>query len=89
MKALSLFGLTLTFLLLNSEATYSLTPEQSELIDSLVDLFRVGNYVPGVMLTIVQDGVSVIEKGYGKKNIDDDLDVDPNTLFAIGSVTKV
>src|SRR5262245_48857129 len=42
----------------------------------------------GLSLAIVRDGKIVHAKGYGKSSIADNHDVDNDTLFAIGSVTK-
>jgi CubicO group peptidase (beta-lactamase class C family) len=44
--------------------------------------------VPGVAVGIVQDGKIIYTKGFGKRNVADNLSVDENTLFAIGSCTK-
>jgi len=75
--------------LLSSTSSHALTQEQADLIDSVVEQFQVENFVPGFLLSAVQDGEMIITKGYGKRNIDDDLDVDTDTLFAIGSISKV
>lgn len=44
--------------------------------------------VPGVAIAIVKDDKVVLAKGYGVKTLGEDLQVDANTSFAIGSVTK-
>ena len=75
--------------LLNSKSSHALTQEQADLIDSVIEQFQAENFVPGCALSIVQDGEIVVTKGYGKRNIADDLNVDPDTLFAIGSISKV
>jgi D-alanyl-D-alanine carboxypeptidase len=43
---------------------------------------------PGLSLTIVRAGKVVLAKGYGKRSLEDGAPVDPNTPFAVGSVTK-
>ncbi|UCE39919.1 MAG: serine hydrolase [Candidatus Aminicenantes bacterium] len=44
--------------------------------------------VPGLAISIVQDGRLVYSKGFGFRNIEKNLSVTPQTLFAIGSCTK-
>ncbi len=44
--------------------------------------------VPGVAVAVVQDGKVILLKGYGYRDIEKQLPVTPNTLFAIGSITK-
>ena len=43
---------------------------------------------PGLSLTIVRDGKVVLAKGYGKRSLEDGAPVEPDTPFAVGSVTK-
>lgn len=44
--------------------------------------------VPGVSVGVVQNGKVILLKGYGYRDLDKQLPVTPNTLFAIGSITK-
>src|SRR5262249_27079148 len=44
--------------------------------------------VPGLALAVVQDGKVIYIKGYGYRDVANKLPVTPNTLFAIGSITK-
>jgi CubicO group peptidase (beta-lactamase class C family) len=44
--------------------------------------------VPGLAIAIVKDGEVVLSKGYGYRDVDERLPVTPQTLFAIGSVSK-
>jgi CubicO group peptidase (beta-lactamase class C family) len=44
--------------------------------------------VPGLALAVVRDGKIVLLKGYGYRDLEKQLPVTPNTLFAIGSITK-
>ena len=44
--------------------------------------------VPGVAVGVVQDGKVILLKGYGYRDLEKQLPVTPNTLFAIGSITK-
>lgn len=45
--------------------------------------------VPGLALTIVKDGQTVVAKGYGVKKLGDPTPVDARTLFGIASNTKL
>ena len=44
--------------------------------------------VPGLSIAIVKDGQVIYSKGYGLRNAKENLPVTPQTLFAIGSITK-
>jgi len=44
--------------------------------------------VPGVAVAIVKDGKVILSKGYGGRDMQKHLPVTPQTLFAIGSITK-
>ena len=44
--------------------------------------------VPGLAIAIVKDGQVVLAKGYGLRNVQANLPVTADTLFAIGSSTK-
>ena len=44
--------------------------------------------VPGLGVAIVEDGKTVFARGYGWRNVEQQLPVTPDTLFAIGSNTK-
>ena len=44
--------------------------------------------VPGLALAVIKGDEVILARGFGKRNIADDLDVTPHTLFAIGSSSK-
>jgi CubicO group peptidase (beta-lactamase class C family) len=44
--------------------------------------------VPGLAITVVQDGKAILTKGYGYRDSGRKLPVTPNTLFCIASMTK-
>jgi len=44
--------------------------------------------VPGLAISVIQDGKLVYSKGFGFRDIEQNLPVTPQTLFAIGSCTK-
>jgi CubicO group peptidase (beta-lactamase class C family) len=43
---------------------------------------------PGLALTIMRDGKVVLAQGYGKRALEEGAPVEPDTAFAVGSVTK-
>ncbi len=44
--------------------------------------------VPGAAVGVVQNGKMILLKGYGYRDVEKQLPVTPNTLFAVGSITK-
>jgi CubicO group peptidase (beta-lactamase class C family) len=44
--------------------------------------------VPGLALAVIQGDKVTLLKGYGSRDLEKQLPVTPNTLFAIGSITK-
>ncbi len=44
--------------------------------------------VPGLAVAVVKDGEVILLKGYGYRDVKKQLPVTPQTLFAIGSITK-
>lgn len=44
--------------------------------------------LPGLAIAIVEDDEVIFSQGFGKRNMAQDLDVTPQTLFAIGSCSK-
>ncbi|MHC4150247.1 MAG: serine hydrolase, partial [Planctomycetota bacterium] len=44
--------------------------------------------IPGLAIAVVKDGEVIHSKGYGYRDVENNLPVTPNTLFAIGSITK-
>ena len=44
--------------------------------------------VPGAAVIIIKDGEVLLSQGFGKRNVAENLDVTPRTLFPIGSSSK-
>jgi CubicO group peptidase (beta-lactamase class C family) len=44
--------------------------------------------VPGLAIAVIQGDTVILKKGYGYRDLEKQLPVTPNTLFAIGSITK-
>jgi CubicO group peptidase (beta-lactamase class C family) len=45
-------------------------------------------HVPGMAVAVVQDDALIYEKGFGLRDVEQNLPVTPDTVFAIGSSTK-
>ena len=50
------------------------------------DLTKSGS--PGCALAVARGGKIIYEKGYGRANIEDDVEITPRTVFDIGSTSK-
>jgi D-alanyl-D-alanine carboxypeptidase len=57
-------------------------------IDAYVSAVVREKGITGLALTVVRDGKIVFSKGYGKRSLEDGAPVEPETIFAAGSVTK-
>ena len=44
--------------------------------------------VPGLAIAVIKDGEVILSKGYGYRDTEEQLPVTPQTLFAIGSISK-
>ncbi|MDE2978859.1 MAG: serine hydrolase, partial [Acidobacteriota bacterium] len=62
--------------------------ERLEGFDEWVESVMTEWKVPGLGVAIVEDGKTVYARGYGWRDIERELPVTPDTLFAIGSNTK-
>jgi CubicO group peptidase (beta-lactamase class C family) len=57
-------------------------------IERQIEAARRETGVPGLSVAIVKDDKVVFIRGFGLRDIEHSLPVTPDTLFAIGSVTK-
>ena len=57
-------------------------------IEKIIEDKRKEQGVPGVAVVIIKDDKVVLQKGFGLRDVDRNLPVTPETLFAIGSCTK-
>ena len=55
-----------------------------QLVQTIID----DGHVPGAAVILIKDGDVVLSKGFGKRNLAENLAVTPRTLFPIGSSTK-
>ncbi|XP_021963681.1 uncharacterized protein LOC110859117 isoform X2 [Folsomia candida] len=64
-------------------------PEIRVEIDALLESWMTSKNTPGLSLAITRgDGELVYTRGYGYRDVENRLQVDPGTLFGIGSITK-
>ena len=57
-------------------------------IEKAIEAKRQQYHIPGVSLVIVKDDQVIYMKGLGLRDVERNLPVTPDTLFAIGSSTK-
>ncbi|HLZ46992.1 MAG TPA: serine hydrolase domain-containing protein [Gemmatimonadales bacterium] len=66
----------------------SLTPIDTTAVDSLIRATVQGRGLVGLSVGIAQDGKIVFARGYGVRSLSSRSPISPQTMFAIGSVTK-
>ena len=80
---------SLPLALLQAQTTAPATIPSLETVDSLAHAATATGRVPGLSIAIMQQGVITFAKGYGTTSVEKGgVPVDPETRFAIGSVTK-
>ena len=87
-KSCSLFS---TFFLLLLTYTYGQSKQDKQLAKAL-DQILSGQFKPtepGGALLIAKKGEVVYEKGFGLANLEWNVPINPNTVFQIGSITKL
>ena len=63
--------------------------QNSVIIDGFIEKFRQLNGLKGVSVAIVKDEKLVFAKGYGFANVEAQIQVTPNHLFRLASVSKL
>ena len=56
-------------------------------IDEIVEQLRTLLGAPGIAVAVIKDGKTYVQ-GYGMKNLEENLPVTPDTIFALASVSK-
>ncbi|MFI5455301.1 MAG: serine hydrolase [Isosphaerales bacterium] len=56
--------------------------------DAVIDKAIKDFKVPGLAIAVVKDGEVIYAKGFGQRDVENNLPATPRTLFAIGSCTK-
>lgn len=59
-----------------------------EILSEKVDQARKDSNIPGVGLSIVHGDKVIFARGFGHRNLEKDLPVTPDTMFAVGSTSK-
>ena len=85
-QALAILAIALTFAVAPLSA--QTVDERLQGFDEWVESVMAEWKVPGLGVAIVEGGETVFAKGYGWRNVEEELPVTPDTLFAIGSNTK-
>jgi CubicO group peptidase (beta-lactamase class C family) len=81
------FRLMLVFLLLSSSLLAANFPDLKD-FDAYVQKVMSDWKVPGAAIVIVKDGKVILSKGYGLRDVKNNLPVTEQTLFPIASITK-
>lgn len=66
----------------------SLSPEFKEKFETAIATTMAQAHVPGLSLAAVKDNRVVYARGFGARNLKDNLPATPDTLYGIGSCTK-
>ncbi len=64
------------------------TPTDTQFVEKTVQKFMNQTHTPGVAVALVRDGKAKVYV-FGKANIEKNMPVTPNTIFEVGSVTKL
>lgn len=65
-----------------------LSEESIEKFENLIVTAMAQSRIPGISLAVVKDDRVIYAKGFGARNLKDNLPATPNTLYGIGSCTK-
>jgi CubicO group peptidase (beta-lactamase class C family) len=63
-------------------------PASADRVDDYINAEMARRQIPGLALTIIQNGQQVKTAGYGLANLESKAPVKPETVFEIGSITK-
>lgn len=86
MKSYFKIKVTLLFIVILSAKTFAQTFEAK--IDSLIKTEFNEKYGPGGAFLIAKNGKPIYQKAFGKANLELDVDLTPESVFQIGSMTK-
>lgn len=87
-------SLVFILMLANGQLAFASSKHDLSDIESFMDGFLQEKVeeesIPNMVVTVVSNGEVIFEKGYGYANIEDQIEVDPETsMFRIGSVSKL
>lgn len=86
MKSYFKIKITFLFIIVLTTKVFSQTFEAS--IDSLIQTEFNEKYGPGGVFMIAKNGKPIYQKAFGKANLELDVDLTPESVFQIGSMTK-
>ncbi len=81
-------GQTFPFTLTRGENRAAIARAALEGIDPIIEQALADFGIPGLAVAVVANDQLVFAKGYGKRDVENDLAATPETLFAIGSTSK-
>ncbi|HSR88705.1 MAG TPA: serine hydrolase domain-containing protein [Pontiella sp.] len=64
-------------------------PQLLSEVDGLVRTVMRKNHIPGLSITVVHEGTTVVLRGYGAADLDNDVPVTPDTVFRAYSIAKL
>src|SRR5581483_1742719 len=73
---------------MNSQTEITTSRDQLAGFEDDVRMILQDGKVPGAAILILKDGEVLFSQGFGKRNVAENLDVTPHTLFPIGSSGK-
>lgn len=73
----------------NESGNGGISEELALLLDDIVKCTMLEKQLPGLSVTALKNGKVIYQKGFGKADIEGDIEVTPDTQFAMGSVTKI
>jgi CubicO group peptidase (beta-lactamase class C family) len=62
--------------------------EQIRLLSDALEAKRLEHHIPGMAIAVIKDQQVILARGFGHRDIDQQLPVTTDTLFAIGSTSK-
>lgn len=86
MKSYFKIKITFLFIIVLTTKVFSQTFEAN--IDSLIQTEFNEKYGPGGVFMIAKNGKPIYQKAFGKANLELDVDLTPESVFQIGSMTK-
>ena len=87
-KTISLIFILILIQSCNAQRSKSIQAEKLD-PDSLINILIAEKKIPSIAVGIVKDGKVVLAKGYGYSNVEDKIEANENTIYQIGSVTKM
>ncbi|HEY1938995.1 MAG TPA: serine hydrolase domain-containing protein [Candidatus Angelobacter sp.] len=82
-------SLLLFALLLHCPASVAqLTPSRTKAVDALMTFYASEHHVPGLSITVVQNGRVVMTEGYGLADIENNVKASAETVYRIASLSK-